>query len=372
MAVYGGRIDNEFDSLVLKSYLLQFFSPETLAHKQLPGGFKLPESNSLRDYLKVIEGLPEQDSHDLFGLPANIGRSVQRYNSLNVIRQLKQLSAVSEDSLKFDREEWSAKLGPLWNLWQTMFKADLLRLKGTSVEADDPLESFVSREAVSACQLLESVHSSLEGIAKVLAGTGMMTSAVEEDARYLLSNEVPARWTYVWEGPNSPVPWLRTLVRRTGALKRWVEQAKNGTLTSQPLNLGELFHPQTFLNAYRQLTARRLSRSMEDFKLTCSLDASLQGSIQLAGLSLQGAAFSRGKLTNAEASSPDLAPLPTISISWVPFDQPDPTTSQETVVVPVYLTPERERLLCTLKLPNSGPAESRVISGVALFLSGSE
>lgn len=372
MAVYGGRIDNEFDSQVLKSYLMQYFIPETLARKKLPGGFKLPESNSLRDYLALINTLPEQDSHELFGLPANIGRSVQRYNSLNVIRQLKQLTAVGEDSLKFDREEWSAKLGPLWNLWQTMFKSDLLRLKGTSTDSEDPLESFVSREAISACQLLESVHSSLEGISKVLAGTGLMTSTVEEDAKHLLSNEVPARWTYVWEGPSSPISWLRTLVRRTGALKRWVEQAKNGTLFGQPLNLGELFHPQTFLNAYRQMTARKLRRSMEDFKLICSLDASLQGSIQLSGMSLQGACFTRGKLTSAEASSPDMAPLPTISIAWVPYDQSESTAAQESVLVPVYLTPERERLLCTLKLPNTGTAEERVISGVALFLSGSD
>jgi dynein heavy chain 2 len=370
MAVYGGRIDNEFDSKVLKSYLLQFFSPETLSRKKLPGGFRLPESNSLRDYLKVIEALPEQDSHDLFGLPANIGRSVQRYNSLNVIRQLKQLSAVSEDSLKFDREEWSAKLGPLWALWQSMFRPELLRLKGSAADSQDPLESFVSREAVSACQLLESVHSSLEGISKVLAGTGMMTSAVEQDARHLLINEVPATWAYVWEGPSSPVPWLRTLVRRTGALKQWVELARSGTLFNQPLNLGELFHPQTFLNAYRQLTARRLKRSMEDFKLTCSLDSSLQGSIQLTGLSLQGACFTRGRLTNAEASSPDLTPLPNIAIAWVPHDQTE--AAQDSVVVPVYLSPEREGLLCTLKLMNSGTAEERVISGVALFLSGSE
>ena len=34
----------------------------------------------------------------------NIDRSVQRFNSANVIKQLKLLSAVSQDELKFDRE----------------------------------------------------------------------------------------------------------------------------------------------------------------------------------------------------------------------------------------------------------------------------
>lgn len=39
-----------------------------------------------------------------------------------MIKQLKELSSVSTEYLKFDREEWGKKLGPIWNLWKTLFK----------------------------------------------------------------------------------------------------------------------------------------------------------------------------------------------------------------------------------------------------------
>ena len=43
----------------------------------------------------------------MFGLPSNIARSVQRFNSGQVILQLKSLSAVSEENLRFDKEKWT-------------------------------------------------------------------------------------------------------------------------------------------------------------------------------------------------------------------------------------------------------------------------
>jgi len=38
----------------------------------------------------------------------------------------------------------------------------------------------------------------------------------------------------------------------------------------------------------------------------------------------------------------------------------------------VYHSLNREKLLCTLRVENRGSEDERVISGVALFLSGSE
>jgi hypothetical protein len=49
----------------------------------------------------------------LFGLPANIDRSVQRFNSLAVIGQLKSLAAVSAEELRFDKDKWTTRLGPI-------------------------------------------------------------------------------------------------------------------------------------------------------------------------------------------------------------------------------------------------------------------
>jgi dynein heavy chain 2 len=370
-SIYGGRIDNEFDMKVLRTYLNQYFSAEALASGQLIGGLRLPRTNSYKEYQQLINQLPETDNPSFFGLPSNIYRSVQRYNSANVVKQLKAISAVSEEHLKFDREEWSSKLGPIWNLWQTLHRSsDKIRLG--SLESTDPLETFVYGEASAAFKLLERVHESLENISKVIIGSGLLTSVIEEDAKALLKGEVPDRWTYMWEGPNSPVPWLRALIRRTSALKKWVESARNSTLFNEPLSLGELFHPETFLNALRQLTGRRLNVPMEQLKLASSFDSRMPGSVQLKGLLLQGCEFDRGKLVDAGPESPEVTPIPSISIVWVPSDSSSTQNSSTSVEVPVYHSLERDKLLCTLTIENSGGAAERIISGVALFLSGSE
>jgi len=42
------------------------------------------------------------------------------------------------------------------------------------------------------------------------------------------------------------------------------------------------------------------------------------------------------------------------------------------VETPVYHSLDREQLLCTLQVPNQGPAAARILGGVALFLNGSD
>lgn len=69
--------------------------------------------------------------------------------------------------------------------------------------------------------------------------------------------KVPDVWSSLWEGPRDPVHYLRSLVAKTLALGSWVERAHARTLLSGgAIDLSELFHPDTFLNAMRQQTAR--------------------------------------------------------------------------------------------------------------------
>lgn len=60
----------------------------------------------------------------------------------------------------------------------------------------------------------------------------------------------------MWEGPVDPVHWLRSLVSKALALGSWVEKCEAKTLLKEEIDLSELFHPDTFLNALRQQTAR--------------------------------------------------------------------------------------------------------------------
>ena len=51
----------------------------------------MPDTNAVQKHLNQIRELPEQDDPGMFGLPANIDSSVQRFNSGKVIDSLKAL-----------------------------------------------------------------------------------------------------------------------------------------------------------------------------------------------------------------------------------------------------------------------------------------
>lgn len=56
---------------------------------------------------------------------------------------LKGLSAASAEELRFDKEKWTEQLGPICQLWQNMYKADLLKqIKITSADMTtaDPVD----------------------------------------------------------------------------------------------------------------------------------------------------------------------------------------------------------------------------------------
>ena len=109
---------------------------------------------------------------------------------------------------------------------------------------------------------------------------------------------------------------------------------------------------------------------MELLKLVATFDKRLEGGIMVKNILLQGCDFKQALTTSADNSS-DLAILPDFSLAWIKNTDPDPVIG-ESVKVPLYNSLEREKSLCTLSLPNQGHIEERIISGVALFLTGSD
>ena len=76
------------------------------------------------------------------------------------------------------------------------------------------------------------------------------------DVLHCFTFQTPLSWQGKWDGPEDPMQYLRGLVTRAQAIQTWVEKAESGRLLQETLDLSELFHPDTFLNALRQQTAR--------------------------------------------------------------------------------------------------------------------
>ena len=123
-AVYGGRIDNEFDIKVFRCYLRSIFNSEVISgSRRLSNMIQVPKGD-IRDMMSVISKLSDVDSPEIFGLPMNIDRSVQRFNSQKILLALKQLQSISSEDLKFNKEKWTEQLGPLLKLWESLIRVE--------------------------------------------------------------------------------------------------------------------------------------------------------------------------------------------------------------------------------------------------------
>ena len=118
--------------------------------------------------------------------------------------------------------------------------------------------------------LAQHVHSTLASLAKVIKGTQLLTNDVEALAVALMRQQVPSEWSSLWDsGPEDPVQWLTALMSKTLALTNWEDKAESNRLLSSTLDLSDLFHPDTFLNALRQQTARLVPKKTK-YLLSCS------------------------------------------------------------------------------------------------------
>uniref|UniRef100_A0A8C4HEE2 Cytoplasmic dynein 2 heavy chain 1 n=1 Tax=Dicentrarchus labrax TaxID=13489 RepID=A0A8C4HEE2_DICLA len=387
-AIYGGRIDNPSDLRILRSYLEQFFSAHLLSSslsagqrksrggtRFFPPQISLPNSCSILDYRSVIENLPEDDRPAFFGLPANIERSSQRIISSQVISQLRVLSRSVATGSKFDRELWSNGLSPVLYLWKKLNQGSTLihqKVAPPTESQGSPVLSFIVLEQFNGIRLVQSIHQSLAALSKVIRGTQLLTPEVQKLATALLNQECPLTWQNKWEGAEEPMQYLRAVVTRALAIQSWVERSSRQALLSDTLDLAELFHPDTFLNALRQETARSMGCSMDSLVFVSSwrspiAQAKLQ--VKVGGLQLEGCSFDGVHLCENQHDSPSVSAVPPCYMAWVPQNSAaDSTASEESIWLPLYTSSERVKVVTHICLPCGANPNQWIQTGAALFL----
>jgi dynein heavy chain 2 len=151
----------------------------------------------------------------------------------------------------------------------------------------------------------------------------MLTAKSQKEATELLKGAVPAAWAAKWEGPEAPTAWVGLVNKKATALLTWAQRTSKKSLLGSALDLSDLFHPETFLNALRQKSARGLGIAIDELKLVSSFDAAkLPGSttIQLEGLSLQGCEFDGRRMVDIRdtgGNSRELILLPACFLAWI-------------------------------------------------------
>ena len=238
-----------------------------------------------------------------------------------------------------------------------------------------PTDQFVLFENEAAAQLCVFVSSQIHALKAVVFGSALLTPNIQAVGAALMQGEVPQAWEKKWEGPEVATAWLEMLGRKKRALSKWVDAVTAGRLLAGPLNLADLFNPGTFLNALRQQAARRLKVPLEETKLVSAWDpgklAGCEVILTADGFWVENAVVSgkSSELTEVAAQAPEMSPAPSLYLSYVALSHPEPYRTGETLGVPVYLSPSREKHLVDLTVPARGDPSTWVLAGVAFLLS---
>lgn len=151
-----------------------------------------------------------------------------------------------------------------------------------------------------------------------------------------------------------------------------MERAGRQALLSDTLDLSELFHPDTFLNALRQETARSMGCSMDSLGFATSwktniVQAKLQ--VKVGGLQLEGCSFDGAHLSENQHDSPSVSAVPPCYMAWVPQKSAaDLASSSETIWLPLYSTSERLKVVTHICLPCGANPSQWIQTGAAFFL----
>ncbi|XP_042221258.1 cytoplasmic dynein 2 heavy chain 1-like isoform X2 [Homarus americanus] len=379
-AIYGGRIDNIWDMRVLSAYLYTFFTNDVIGGRKpaptlLAQHMTLPTTVNFQDYTALIRSLPEEDDPAYFGLPANIERSWQRIVSSQVIAQLKVLMRSPELASRFDREKWHTQLSPMLNLWKKLNQGtNLIQAKVAlpGASSEPPVRAFLHLEHYSVISIVQTIHRALAQLSKVIRGTLLLTADVQKLADSLLRQETPGSWQKLWDGPEDPLEYLRSLIRRALGIEKWVLKSDQSTLLREALDLSELLHPATFLNALRQQTAREYGTSMDNLEFITSWsrggipDAKV--AIKWSALQLEGATFDGSRLMHNNHDSPSITVAPMCTVAWMPKDLQSRVYQEELLSIPVYSSSDREHLVGSIDIPCHTPHYEWRQAGLAVFL----
>eukprot|EP00760_Papus_ankaliazontas_P016261 PhM_4_TR16775/c0_g1_i1/m.22691/K10414/DYNC2H, DNCH2; dynein heavy chain 2, cytosolic len=377
-AIYGGRMDNDYDAKVLETYLANYFCDESTGVNKgrlrpLARGVQTPQTKEHKDYNALIQTLPGSDVPATFFMPPNAERVVQRVRVAKVLADLMKLREATSVA-HMGKEEWANRLQPILTLWTSLCTphADALAFKSSKSKDKRPVEGFVQAELDNALSLVQAVENTMECLRKVIEGTMLLSAQLSDQAANMIAGDVPFAWSTAFAGPEEIIPWLRTLVHKAVAIHSWNTRATAGTLLREKLHLSDLFRPHTFLNALRQQTARQTGEALVDLVLACSWGKPLPSCvlpIVIESMYLQGATIDEsGTLAEVSADGVALLGMPDCHVGWVIQDSKKDLDAC-VVGLPVYVNQTREILLVELDVPcQSSDKDKWVLSSVAIIL----
>jgi dynein heavy chain 1 len=382
--IYGGRVDNTFDSDALFGFMRQLFTADAydpdfslVVGEQL----LLPDTTKYSECVQWVDKLPSVESPVWLGLPANAEVMLAIKQAKAVVKDLQRIQDVVDTSGDDDFAEaadaaeeegrapaWLRMLAVSIESWLKMLPEGL---EAPSDEGGDalanPIARLVNRECVFGSTLLSTVRSNLLDINELCKGA-KSSAATRGLAIDLSKGSVPEPWRKYPAADFTVSVWLPAFCKRLKQLQELVGNVDN--VATSGVWLGGLFSPEAFVTATRQRTAQKFGWALEQLELQVSFGVNIEKddgmSYKIVNLTVENADVSGGMLV----SSNDLATnIPSTVFKWVQASEAKP--AGQTMSFPVYLNNTRKNLLVTLTVSVTDPDMFKygLQRGVALIAS---
>ena len=369
---YGGRIDNDFDHNVMCTYIDKILNKNVL---ETPGQRILNNklipviiSNNIDDYVNIINNIPENDTPEIFGLPLNVDRSVQRYVSTQVLLKLNSLYSMSSDMQKFNKSLWAEKLSPVLNLWKSIFDENTInnmKNNAKKISSEDPMTLYIKSEANQLCDLTLKVENCLNDINNALNKNHIITSQIINNCQSLLKNIIPEEWSNLWDGPELPTNYIKSLGKKIKGMGNYLQKLEgDNLLNSSEINLSDFLHPEAFINALRQKTAREKQVPIDELEIICEFGSANDVCAKIVGMFLQGSDFDGEKLVDIKGNQSEIINMPKCIFRFVKGKEND----ENEINIPLYENIFREHYICQIGLKFSGDVNTIILKGIALCL----
>ncbi|KNC97489.1 uncharacterized protein SPPG_07404 [Spizellomyces punctatus DAOM BR117] len=254
-ANYGGRITDDWDRRVLRSYINTLFSDEAIQTPQfrvssLPN-YYIPESTDLPGFRDYVASLPAFDKPEVFGQHPNADIASQIRESGNMLQSLLSLQPQVTTGAGASREDKVYAIA-----------SDMLRRLPEDIDYDatykmvqhdmSPTTVVLLQEISRYNDLLIKIRRSLTDLQNGIKGIVVMSPELEETFNCIFESRVPPQWGKAYGSLKPLAAWTRDLTLRVEFFADWAKGVEPKLFW-----LGAFTFPTGFLTAVLQKTARR-------------------------------------------------------------------------------------------------------------------
>lgn len=259
---YGGRITDNTDRMLFSTIATALFDARIAPTKgdtpfTFSKGYGVPLFDEFVKHREFIVGsYPDVDTPEVFGMHSNADityRTRQAQEALATILDIQPRGGVSTGGITREDKVLSMTDGYLKQLpdkWNPDRKAHL--------SAQTPLTIFAGQEIDRLENCIRSIRRTCLDLRLAVAGTIILTPALQDALNFLFDARVPPSWVAVgWPSPNISL-WFAEVLRR-------YEQLNNWAITGPPAIfwLTGFFNPQGFLTSVQQEISRKNGWSLD-------------------------------------------------------------------------------------------------------------